>query len=142
MKTITYNPETHRLAPIEPTIEMVVARIEYSKESPYKYHETTIEGQYHAMLSAAPQPEPVEVEPVAKVDMSDEGLRADILHDRSVKLGQLLYTAPPDYEEIKRQRDELLAAIEIANPVMDAHAGPSRLASFNATVASVKGGAA
>lgn len=43
---------------------------------------------------------------------------------------------------LKKQRDELLAAIEIAKPVMDAHAGPSRLASFNATLASVKGGAA
>jgi hypothetical protein len=34
-------------------------------------------------------------EPVAKVDANDEGYWADILPDRTVKVGQLLYTAPP-----------------------------------------------
>ena len=33
-------------------------------------------------------------EPVAKVDANDEGYWADILPDRTVKVGQLLYTAP------------------------------------------------
>lgn len=39
-----------------------------------------------------------EQEPVAVVDANDEGYWADILPDRSVKVGQLLYTAPPQRE--------------------------------------------
>ena len=41
------------------------------------------------------QPEP---EPVAVVDANDEGYWADILPDRNVKVGQLLYTASPQRE--------------------------------------------
>lgn len=39
---------------------------------------------------------------------------------------------------LAEERDELLAAIALAIPVMDAHAGPSRLADFHAAIASVK----
>lgn len=41
----------------------------------------------------------------------------------------------PDYE---KQCNTLLEAIKLAEPVMEAHAGPSRLASFKTTLASVK----
>lgn len=41
--------------------------------------------------------------------------------------------------QVEKQRDELLKAIALAMPVMDAHAGPSRLADFRAAIASVKG---
>lgn len=43
-------------------------------------------------MQAPPQPEQ---EPVAIVDANDDGYWADILPDRSVKVGQLLYTTPP-----------------------------------------------
>jgi len=50
-----------------------------------------------------------EQEPVAVVDANDEGYWADILPDRNVKVGQLLYTTPPQRtwvgltdEEIKK----------------------------------------
>ena len=50
-----------------------------------------------APLYTRPQPEPVNDEPVARVDANDDGYWADILPDRSVKVGQLLYTRPqPD----------------------------------------------
>jgi hypothetical protein len=45
-------------------------------------------------IAAAPQPAPVQ-EPVAKVDANDEGFWADILPDRTVKVGQLLYAEAP-----------------------------------------------
>lgn len=41
----------------------------------------------------APQPAPQE--PVAKVDANDDGYWADILPDRTVKVGQLLYAEAP-----------------------------------------------
>lgn len=43
-----------KVVPVEPTEEMVTARIKYDKDSPYNApFETTIEGQYRAMLAAA-----------------------------------------------------------------------------------------
>ena len=39
-----------------------------------------------------------EQEPVAVVDANDEGYWADILPDRGVRVGQLLYAAPPQRE--------------------------------------------
>ena len=60
MKTITYNPETHALVPREPTKEMnKAAAFNYSSD---EY--TGFTSMYKAMLAAAPQPEPVESEPV------------------------------------------------------------------------------
>jgi len=46
-----------------------------------------------ADLQPPAQPAPVQ-EPVAKVDANDEGYWADLLPDRTVKVGQLLYTTP------------------------------------------------
>jgi len=42
--------------------------------------------------------EPVKQEPVATVNANDEGYWADILPDRDVKVGQLLYVAPVSVE--------------------------------------------
>ena len=42
----------------------------------------------------------IEQEPVAVVDANDEGYWADILPDRNVKVGQLLYTTPPQQEPV------------------------------------------
>ena len=41
-------------------------------------------------------------------------------------------------DALMKQRDGLVAAVAIAEPVIDAHSGPSRLADFRAAIASVK----
>ena len=81
-------------------------------------------------------------EPVAKVDMSDEGQWADILPDRDVKLGQLLYAFPPDaaarIAELEKQRDTLLAAAQqAANEIRKCDYTPARSTLLTA-IASVK----
>lgn len=48
-----------------------------------------------------------EAQPVAVVDANDDGYWADILPDRSVKVGQLLYTAT-----LHQQESQLLVAAE------------------------------
>lgn len=96
-------------------------------------HVATIEkdGKVIVKFDAAPQPEPVEVEPVAlvvtAVPVEFEETERDIAYDaidrhlrntlddtdyaEYSEYLETIYTAPPDYEEIKRQRDELLAAL-------------------------------
>ena len=54
MKTITYNPETHVLVPIEPTRDMVIAGTHQRFRDSYDAEEDC----YRAMIAAAPQPEP------------------------------------------------------------------------------------
>lgn len=46
----------------------------------------------------------------------------------------ILEKANTSFDAVQKQRDELLAAVELAKPVMEAHAGPTRLADFNAAV--------
>jgi hypothetical protein len=41
----------------------------------------------------------IEQKPVARVDANDDGYWAEILPDQNVKVGQLLYTTPPQLEE-------------------------------------------
>ena len=48
-------------------------------------------------------------EPVAIVDANDDGYWADILPDRSVKVGQLLYTAPPQRPWVGLTEVDILA---------------------------------
>ena len=64
MKTITYNPETHVLVPREPTRDMVIAGTHQRFRDSYDAEEDC----YRAMIAAAPQPEPVESEPVGWYD--------------------------------------------------------------------------
>ena len=48
-------------------------------------------------------------EPVAIVDANDEGYWAEILPDRNVKVGQLLYTTPPQRTWVGLTDDEILS---------------------------------
>jgi hypothetical protein len=50
-----------------------------------------------------------EQEPVAIVDANDEGYWAEILPDRNVKVGQLLYTTPPQRTWVGLTDDEILS---------------------------------
>ena len=63
-------------------------------------------------------------EPVAQVDANDDGYWADILPDRSVKVGQLLYTAPqPQREWVGLTNDEInefAAGCHLGNSVQGA----------------------
>ena len=90
MKTITYNPETHVLVPIEPSDEMLrkAIKIDLGKDCDEKGICINL---YQVMLAAAPQPElnhnwcvgcspdtcsgcgagPVESEPVAYYNLTD-----------------------------------------------------------------------
>ena len=47
------------------------------------------------------------VAPVAVVDADDDVYWADILPDRSVKVGQKLYAAPPDLESLRADADRI-----------------------------------
>jgi len=57
-----------------------------------------------------PKAEPAKQEPVAIVDANDKGYWADILHDRDVKVGQLLYAAPVKREWVDLTDDEIFDA--------------------------------
>jgi hypothetical protein len=48
-----------------------------------------------------------EQEPGAVVDANDEGYWADILPDRNVKVGQLLYTTPPQRTWVGLEGEEI-----------------------------------
>lgn len=49
-------------------------------------------------------------EPVAIVDEDDDGIWAEILPDRTVKMGQMLYAAPPDTTSLLRQAVDAINA--------------------------------
>ena len=68
MKTITYNPETHVLVPREPSEEMLQAA---TADSCWENMNPPPSTAYRLMLAAAPQPEPVDVDPVGYVDYGD-----------------------------------------------------------------------
>ena len=75
-----------------------------------------------ALRARLAQPKP---EPVAVVDANDEGYWADILPDRNVKVGQPLYTAPPQREwqrltmqEIRAITHETVSNVTTAEAVM------------------------
>ena len=53
-------------------------------------------------------------EPVAIVDANDDGYWADILPDRDVKVGQLLYAAPVSVEVIRAEALEQAAKVCVA----------------------------
>ena len=121
MKTITYNPETHVLVPREPSEEMIrSAAFHYSSDEYTGFIST-----YKAALSAAPQPEPVESEPVYQVCMADSvslsGAWIDVdkqtYHDAGLyaeyKLRSLYTTPQPD------RTAELEAALKVARDGID-----------------------
>ena len=106
IKTFTIDDEKWRVVPVEPTDEMLDAAgsIAFAEE---------IKADYSAMIAAAPQPEPVESEPVAKVLFID-GLESNNLLDCDLPVGTLLYTTPqPD------RTAELEAALMVARDALD-----------------------
>ena len=109
MKTITYNPETHVLVPREPSEEMLckATKVDLGKDCDEKGICINL---YQAMIAAAPQPEPVESEPVAMVDHHCEGgINWYNGNDIKIKCGTALYTTPqPD------RTAELEAALKVA----------------------------
>ena len=77
MKTITYSPETHVLVPIEP--EWFV---QYTSSWDHFKHmgKAWIGRFYRSAIAAAPQPEPVESEPVAFTNKAQLGYVTDGMH--------------------------------------------------------------
>ena len=63
------------------------------------------------LRNAAPE---VKQEPVAEVDANDECYWADILPDRNVKVGQLLYAFPPDAQAEIAKRDARIESLTSA----------------------------
>ena len=70
MKTITYNPETHVLVPIEPSEDMFRSMTD-GFISINGDNRSQFNSGYYSMIAAAPQPEPVESEPVAEHELQD-----------------------------------------------------------------------
>ena len=122
MKTITYNPETHVLVPREPSEEMLQAA---TADSCWEDMNPPPSVAYRSMLAAAPQPEPVEGEPVYQVCMADSvslsGAWIDVdkqtYHDaglyKEYKLRTLYTTPQPD------RTAELEAALKVARDGID-----------------------
>lgn len=67
--------------------------------NPHTMHTRCLWAAWRDRAALAAQVQPVQ-EPVARVDANDEGYWADILPDRSVKVGQLLYAAPVGAKDI------------------------------------------
>lgn len=85
MKTITYNPETHKLVPIEPTEEM---RCAAQDAGLFKQYSSKI---YSAMLNAAP---PAEEAPGQEPDWSkSETLQTELWKSRFYSLAERLVMA-------------------------------------------------
>ena len=84
----------------EPTPEMIEAM---------RDNGATFTGMFKATYDAAPE---IQQEPAAIVDANDDGYWADILPDRSVKVGQPLYAFPPDAQAEIAKRDERIKELE------------------------------
>ena len=105
MKTITYNPETHVLVPIEPTKEMnKAAAFNYSSDEYTGFTST-----YKAMLAAAPQPEQVDVGSVGwKHDCA--ALCANDIElwiDRCPHCGKPRHNHPPTDDELLNKAEQV-----------------------------------
>ena len=108
MKTITYNPETHVLVPLTPDEKMIDA----GDSIRHGRIKTSI--IYMHMLAAAPQPEPVESEPVCEWVKADGAnyIRPKWHKDYVAVEGDKLYAAPqPD------RTAELEAALKVAREI-------------------------
>ena len=110
IKTITIDDSKWRVVPIEPTKEMSNAAVFHYSSAEY----TGFSSTYTAMVLAAPQPEPVESEPVAMVDHHyDGGINWHNGNDIKIKCGTALYTTPqPD------RTAELEAALKVARETL------------------------
>lgn len=97
IKTIQINTDTHRVVPVEITDDMAHALMGRG----------CLEVKYKAMLEAAPQPELVAVDqqPVAWMNKRNGFICKE---NKNPEYNAPLYTAPPDYEAMKAQRDALI----------------------------------
>ena len=86
----------------EPTPEMIEAM---------RDNGATFTGMFKATYDAAPE---IQQEPAAIVDANDDGYWADILPDRSVKVGQPLYAFPPDAQAEIAKRDARIKELEFS----------------------------
>lgn len=119
--TITYDPETHVLVPREPNVKMAGAgwddAIEHEADNIDIYDIAAI---YRTMIASAPQPEPVESEPVAYYDPQERGFywamptKIDAPITVMVKPIPLYTTPQPD------RTAELEAALKVAHENLDA----------------------
>ena len=118
MKATAYNPETHVLVPREPSEEMLckATKVDLGKDCDEKGICISL---YQAMIAAAPQPEPVESEPVAyrycyqghEIGYSDKPQDEDI--PVTYYWQEPLYTTPqPD------RTAELEAALKVARETL------------------------
>ena len=110
MKTITYNPETHVLVPIEPSEEMAGAgwddAVEHEAENIDIYDIAAI---YRVMIAAAPQPEQVDVGSVGwKHDCA--ALCANDIElwiDRCPHCGKPRHNHPPTDDELLNKAEQV-----------------------------------
>ena len=112
---IEIDPETHVLVPREPSDEMLrkAIKVDLGKDCDEKVICISL---YQAMLAAAPQPEPVESEPVCKWVKADGAnyIRQEWHKDYVAVEGDKLYTTPqPD------RTAELEAALKVARDGID-----------------------
>ena len=111
MKTITYNPETHVLVPIEPSEEMFAAanKIDDEMYCGGSQHGADIDQVYYAMIAAAPQPEPVDVGSVGwKHDCA--ALCANDIElwiDRCPHCGKPRHNHPPTDDELLNKAEQV-----------------------------------
>ena len=118
---IEIDPETHVLVPIEPTRAMCSAALAFDNNKPLndwgKIVSITYEETYSAMIAAAPQPEPVESEPVAEHELQDTRCECcGYMTYHREHMGCIRYSMPqPDRVTTKESYVEL-----------DIHSNPSR----------------
>ena len=125
MKTITYNPETHVLVPLEPSQDMIDAMP--------PVEEIGYWAMYEAAIAAAPQPEPnpnwcvgcspdncsgCGAEPVAYTTPQPD--RVAELEAETTKLKLDLLTSYGEAEELSGKVAELEAALKVAREAIDA----------------------
>ena len=136
MKTITYNPETHALVPREPGLDITEPGWEAVDwediRSPSQLYLV-----WKAMLAAAPQPEPVDVDPVGYVDYGDrvewykkpapetdlyttpQPDRVAELEAETTKLKLDLLTSYGEAEELSGKVAGLEAALKVAKAALE-----------------------
>lgn len=95
-------PSEWKMVPVDATLEMVEAFRARATASSRGKILNVRNALNDAIAAAPPAPvaqEPVTRKPVAVVDANDDSMWADILPDASVKVGDLLYTAPRATEQ-------------------------------------------